>query len=72
MIHPAGDRHWTRQKPELIKRGAESHAAKLTADEIEQLYARFRAGCHNRSWLARKYNVSRITIWRHLKQAGLV
>jgi transcriptional regulator of acetoin/glycerol metabolism len=72
MIHPAGDRHWTHQKPELIKRGAASHAAKLSAEDIESLCARFQAGCHNRSWLARKFGVSRITIWRHLKQAGLL
>jgi hypothetical protein len=38
MIHPAGARHWTRRKPELIKRGAQSHAAKLSADDIERLY----------------------------------
>lgn len=72
MIHPAGDLHWTRRNPELIRRGAESHAAKLSVADIEDLCARFRAGCHNRSWLARKFGVSRITVWRHLKQAGLV
>lgn len=72
MIHPAGDRHWTRRKPELIKRGAESHAAKLTSGDIAEICARFRDGCHNRSWLARKYGVNRITVWRHLRQAGLL
>lgn len=72
MIHPSGSAHWTRRKPDLIRRGADSHAAKLSAEQIADLCARFRAGCHNRSWLARKFGVSRITIWRHLKQAGLV
>ena len=36
--HPSGARHWTRRKPELIKRGVESHAAKLSADDIALLY----------------------------------
>lgn len=72
MIHPSGSTHWTRRKPDLIKRGTESHAAKLSAEQIEEICMRFRDGCHNRSWLARKYGVSRITVWRHLKAAKLV
>jgi len=33
MIHPSGARHWTHRKPELIKRGVESHAAKLKPED---------------------------------------
>src|SRR3954471_18550455 len=38
MKHPAGAHHWTHRKPELIKRGTESHAAKLSAYDLEVLY----------------------------------
>jgi transcriptional regulator of acetoin/glycerol metabolism len=68
--HPAGDRHWTRQKPDLIKRGADSHAAKLSEQDITLLYQFADAG-----WLpseiARHFGVSRITVWRHLKTRSL-
>lgn len=46
--HPAGWRHWTHRKPELLKRGTESHAAKLSArakgmlhfcDDVKQYFA---------------------------------
>lgn len=63
--HPAGDQHWTRAQPERIKRGAASHAAKLSAADIEAIRAILTAKPFiNRSKLARAYGVSRITIWR--------
>jgi transcriptional regulator of acetoin/glycerol metabolism len=64
--HPAGARHWTRRKPELIKRGAQSHAAKLSADDIERLY-RFADAGWQPSELASHFGVTRITVWRHLR-----
>lgn len=66
--HPSGDRHWTRRNPELIKRGTESHAAKLSQEQIGEIQAIINDRPDvNFSWLARKYGVSRITIWRHFK-----
>ncbi len=69
MIHPAGDRHWTRRTPERIKRGTDSHAAKLSAAAIDRMRQEFEGGA-SQTWLARKYGVSRYTIWRHLRKSG--
>jgi transcriptional regulator of acetoin/glycerol metabolism len=71
-IHPSGDDHWTRRTPDRLKRGYESHAAKLCAADIEALCAEFRVRQPARTWLAHKYGVSRATVWRHLKAAGLL
>jgi transcriptional regulator of acetoin/glycerol metabolism len=70
--HPSGDLHWTRQRPDLIKRGADSHAAKLSSADVEALCEHFKAYRPTQSWLARKFGVTRVTVWRHLKTAGLV
>lgn len=70
--HPSGDEHWTRRAPERIPRGVTAPGAKLSAFEIDELCAAFASGSRNRSWLARKYGVSRITVWRHLKARGLL
>ena len=72
MNHPSGDQHWTRRTPGRIKRGAESHAAKLSEQAIAALCSEFSVNRPRKTWLARKYSVSRATVWRHLKQAGLV
>lgn len=64
--HPSGDDHWTRRTPERVLRGTDSHAAKLTDYEICELCAAFDQGA-KKSELARQYEVSRITIWRHIK-----
>lgn len=71
MKHPAGDDHWTRREPDKIKRGPEAQGAKLSPEEIEEIGFRFKNGA-NQSWLARKYGVNRVTIWRHLKALGLI
>ncbi len=71
MTHPSGARHWTKRKPELIRRGADSHAAVLSRADSEALCAFYVAYRPRKTWLARKYGVSRITVWRHLKAAGL-
>lgn len=72
MIHPSGDRHWTRRTPERVRRGADSHAAKLSEHDIDAICTTYAALRPSKTWLARKYGVSRITIWRHLKDRGLV
>lgn len=69
--HPSGDRHWTRRAPERLKRGADSHAAKLSEYDIDTICTIYSTYCTNKSWLARRFGVSRITIWRHLKDRGL-
>jgi transcriptional regulator of acetoin/glycerol metabolism len=66
MIHPAGDRHWTRRKPDRIKRGAESHAAKLSVTDIVLIYQFADAGWQP-SEIASHFGITRITVWRHLK-----
>lgn len=70
--HPSGSHHWTRRKPELIKRGPDAPGAKLSAAEIEALCAHYAVYRPRKTWLARRYGVSRITVWRHLRAAGLV
>lgn len=72
LIRQSGDQHWSRRTPERLRRGAESHAAKLTETAIAALCAEFRANRPRQTWLAHKYGVSRVTVWRHLKAAGLV
>jgi len=70
--HPSGDAHWTRRTPERIRRGAASHAAKLSTDEIDALCAAYLNAADTQTGLARTYAVSRITVWRHLRARGLV
>lgn len=68
--HPTGAFHWTRRKPELIKRGVDSHAAKLSPDDIALLY-RFADAGWLPSEIANHFGVTRITVWRHLKARSL-
>lgn len=68
--HPAGRRHWTKRKPELIRRGVQSHAAKLSADDIALLY-RFADSGWMASEIAGHFDVSRVTVWRHLKSRAV-
>ncbi len=70
MIHPAGDRHWTHRKPELIRRGADSHAAKLSAADIA-LISQFADAGWLPSEIAAHFGVSRVTVWRHVKARSL-
>ncbi len=71
MSHPSGPHHWTRRTPELIRRGVDAPGAKLSAAQIAAMCEHFRVYRPTKSWLARRYGVSRITVWRHLKVAGL-
>lgn len=72
MSHPSGDLHWTRAQPERIRRGPDHHAAKLSAEQIEAMCEYCRRFGVNQTWLARQLGVSRQTVWRHLKAAGLI
>lgn len=64
--HPSGARHWTRRIPQNILRGPAAPGAKLTTAQIEALRAECAAGA-NKTHLADKYGVSRITVWRHAR-----
>lgn len=65
-IRQSGDQHYSRRTPEKVRRGTESHAAKLSAAQITAIRAAFECGA-TKTALARQYGVSRITIWRHVK-----
>lgn len=69
---PVGERHYLRQHPELVRRGERhhsrtrpgcmprgeaNHAAKLTADGVRDIRARFAAGGVTQTALAREYGV---------------
>jgi predicted DNA binding protein len=69
ISHPAGARHWTRVKPDRILRGANAPGAKLTEEQIRAICVAFEAGEMNKSELARFHGVSRITIWRHIRES---
>ena len=66
--HPAGPAHWTRRKPELIKRGTDSHAAKLKPEQIAAAQVLHDNG-YTKSEIARILGVARVTIWRHLRNS---
>lgn len=66
IAHPSGDRHWTRTQPERIRRGTDSHAAKLSREQIEAAKVLHDNG-HTKSEIARMLGVARVTIWRHLR-----
>jgi hypothetical protein len=72
MNRQSGDQHWTRRRPDLVRRGAEGNGAKLSAQDIEQLCAIYAKDRPKQGHLGRRFGVSRATVWRHLKAAGLV
>lgn len=66
--HPSGDRHWTRAQPERVRRGTDSHAAKLTLAQIRTVKLLHDNGV-SKSEIARIIGVARVTIWRHLRNS---
>lgn len=70
LPHPSGARHWMRRMPDRIVRGPDAPGAKLSADDIAALCADYDHGM-NKTELARKYGVSRMTVWRQLKDRAL-
>lgn len=68
-----GDRHWVRRHPELVRRGAEGTAAKLSEDDVLRIRAAL-AGRVSLNRLAAEFSVSKRTIarirdrkiWAHL------
>lgn len=70
--HPSGDAHWTRRTPEKIKRGTAAQGAKLRDDDIDLICAFWCSGMRNKSAIARRFGVTRVTVWRHLRAHGLI
>lgn len=70
--HPSGADHWTRRTPEKIARGPDASGAKLRDDDIDLICAFWRNGMRNKSDIGRRFGVTRITVWRHLKARGLI
>lgn len=70
LPHPSGDRHYSRRHPEWVRRGPDAPGAKLSTEQIAEIYALHDEGA-NMPELARAYGVSRITIWRHIKARGI-
>jgi transcriptional regulator of acetoin/glycerol metabolism len=68
----SGDDHWTRRTPDRVARGSSAPGAKLTPEQIAALCQEFAANHGAQTRMARKYGVSRVTVWRHLKAAGLI
>lgn len=63
--------HWSRRNPERVARGTKASGAKLSELEIEEICRTYRTNRTMQTRLARKFGVCRMTIWRHLKAAGL-
>lgn len=65
--HPSGEKHYSRQHPEWVLRGPDAPGAKLKPDEIAALREELEEPGANKTHLAKKYGVSRITVWRHAR-----
>jgi len=63
---PSGADHWSKREPDRVLRGSDAPGAKLSPEEITAMCAAFNRGARP-GWLAKKYGVSRITVWRHVK-----
>ena len=72
MPRKHGNDHWTRRHPERVARGATHPSAKLTSAQIAEMCDRYRRYHPHQAGMARHYSVSRMTIWRKLKAAGLI
>lgn len=58
----SGDRHWTKIKPETVRKGARHHKAKLNDEAVIQIRARLNDG-EDRVSLAKEYGVTDGSIW---------
>ena len=58
---PRGDRHWTRQKPSLVRRGDKSNLSKLRAAQVLQIRALHARGM-TLVELARRFHVVKETV----------
>lgn len=63
---PSGDDHWTRRAPDMRQSWA-----KLRPDQIAELCMLYKGGS-SPDWLARRFGVGRVTVWRYARAHGLV
>ena len=68
----SGDNHWTRRMPHRVRRGALASGAKLSEAQIAELCSIYARDRPKQGHLGRRFGISRVTVWRHLKAAGLV
>lgn len=59
-LWPSGDRHWSRQQPERVLRGARNGRAKLSRVQVAAIRSRAQPGAFRA--LAREFGVSRRTV----------
>lgn len=59
----AGDRHYSRHKPELVTRGEKHHAAKITACDVREIRKQSAAGA-TPSFIAKKFPISQAQVRR--------
>lgn len=72
MNRQRGERHWTHQYPDKVKKGTAASGAKLSQEQIEEICQIYRVYRSKQTVLARRFGISRMTVWRHLKAAGLI
>lgn len=73
VVVPLGDAHWTRQKPEMLRRGEDNPLSKLTEADVRAIYQRRLAGA-DYSAIAREIgmdasavaDICRGDYWAHL------
>lgn len=71
---PKGDTHYSRLRPDVVRRGDQITTAKLTADKVRAIRARYADGNLTHGELATEFGVSRSTItlivqrqcWAHI------
>ena len=87
QVHFFGDEHWTRRLPDRLhrgpvpessragyRRGETQHSARLTADQVRDIRARYTGKCGEQTALAREYGISHAALhavvtgktWRHV------
>jgi len=62
-----GDLHWTRRRPDLLPSWK-----KLKPETIDALCQEFIRNRPPKTWLAKKYGVSRTSVWRYLRTRGVL
>lgn len=72
MNRQSGDMHWTRQHPERVARGTGHPSSRTTEEKRAEICRYYALHRPRQTWLARKFGIGRTTLWRYLKEAGLV
>lgn len=72
--HPTGDRHWTKLKPHLTRRGESVNTAKLNPDRVREVRLLLAAKELSQQQIADRFGVSQVAIscidkkktWKHV------